>query len=75
MVFCHRCLEEGAQEFFLKPVRLSDVDRLRPYLSKNERKTTDDDHDDDHNDGGDDDVEGWSDEEEQGQTVSMDQSC
>ncbi|KAK1426501.1 hypothetical protein QVD17_15175 [Tagetes erecta] len=76
-----RCLEEGAQEFFLKPVRLSDVDKLRPYLSKNERKTTNDDDDDD-NDDGDDDVEGWSDEDEQGrsdedergQAVSMDQS-
>ncbi|XP_076899190.1 two-component response regulator ORR3-like [Bidens hawaiensis] len=36
----NRCLEEGAEEFFLKPVRLSDVDKLKPYLSKNERKTT-----------------------------------
>ncbi|XP_076951737.1 two-component response regulator ORR3-like [Bidens hawaiensis] len=37
----NRCLEEGAEEFFLKPVRLSDVDKLKPYLSKNERKTAD----------------------------------
>ncbi|XP_024983206.1 two-component response regulator ORR9-like [Cynara cardunculus var. scolymus] len=36
----NRCLEEGAEEFFLKPVRLSDVDKLKPYLSKNKRKTT-----------------------------------
>ncbi|XP_057977894.1 two-component response regulator ORR9-like [Malania oleifera] len=30
----NRCLEEGAEEFFLKPVQLSDMDKLRPYLSK-----------------------------------------
>lgn len=29
-----RCLEDGADEFFLKPVRLSDVNKLRPYLLK-----------------------------------------
>ncbi|XP_074320579.1 two-component response regulator ORR3 [Silene latifolia] len=28
----NRCLEEGAEEFFLKPVRLSDVHRLRPHM-------------------------------------------
>uniref|UniRef100_A0A7C9D6K7 Response regulatory domain-containing protein n=1 Tax=Opuntia streptacantha TaxID=393608 RepID=A0A7C9D6K7_OPUST len=28
----NRCLEEGAEEFFLKPVRLSDVNRLRPHM-------------------------------------------
>lgn len=27
-----RCLEEGAEEFFLKPVRLSDVNKLKPHL-------------------------------------------
>ncbi|CAN6576880.1 unnamed protein product [Malus baccata var. baccata] len=30
----NRCLEEGAEEFFLKPVRLSDLSRLRPHLMK-----------------------------------------
>ncbi|PWA88135.1 cheY-like superfamily [Artemisia annua] len=35
----NRCLEEGAEEFFLKPVRLADVGKLKPYLSKNNRKT------------------------------------
>ncbi|XP_038882734.1 two-component response regulator ARR8-like [Benincasa hispida] len=30
----NRCLEEGAEEFFLKPVRLSDVNRLRPHMLK-----------------------------------------
>lgn len=30
----NRCLEEGAEEFFLKPVRLSDVNRLRPHMMK-----------------------------------------
>lgn len=39
----NRCLEEGAEEFFLKPVRLSDVDKLKPYLSKNKRKNNDED--------------------------------
>ncbi|KAF9596872.1 hypothetical protein IFM89_013920 [Coptis chinensis] len=29
-----RCLEEGAEEFLLKPVQLSDVKRLRPHLLK-----------------------------------------
>lgn len=28
----NRCLEEGAEEFFLKPVRLADVNRLRPHM-------------------------------------------
>jgi len=28
----NRCLEEGAEEFFLKPVRLADVHRLKPHL-------------------------------------------
>ncbi|XP_010269354.1 PREDICTED: two-component response regulator ARR9-like isoform X2 [Nelumbo nucifera] len=30
----NRCLEEGAEEFLLKPVQLSDVNRLRPHLLK-----------------------------------------
>ncbi|KAK4485517.1 hypothetical protein RD792_008159 [Penstemon davidsonii] len=30
----NRCLEEGAEEFFLKPVRLSDVDKLKPHIMK-----------------------------------------
>lgn len=29
-----RCLEEGAEEFFLKPVKLSDMNRLRSHLLK-----------------------------------------
>ena len=29
-----RCLEEGAEEFFLKPVKLSDVNKLRPHMMK-----------------------------------------
>ncbi|KZV27347.1 Type-a response regulator [Dorcoceras hygrometricum] len=29
-----RCLEEGAEEFFLKPVRLADVNKLRPHIMK-----------------------------------------
>ncbi|XP_042515471.1 two-component response regulator ORR9-like [Macadamia integrifolia] len=30
----NRCLEEGAEEFFLKPVQLSDMKKLRPHLLK-----------------------------------------
>ncbi|PRQ55381.1 putative response regulator and transcription factor RR-A-type family [Rosa chinensis] len=30
----NRCLEEGAEEFFLKPVKLSDVNKLRPHMMK-----------------------------------------
>lgn len=29
-----RCLEEGAEEFFIKPMRLSDVNKLRPHILK-----------------------------------------
>lgn len=29
-----RCLEGGAEEFFLKPVQLSDMKRLRPHILK-----------------------------------------
>ncbi|KAG6603321.1 Two-component response regulator ARR9, partial [Cucurbita argyrosperma subsp. sororia] len=36
----NRCLEEGAEEFFLKPVRLSDVNRLRPHMLKTKLKTS-----------------------------------
>ncbi|KAJ7949343.1 Two-component response regulator like [Quillaja saponaria] len=34
----NRCLEEGAEEFFLKPVQLSDVNKLRPHLLKGRNK-------------------------------------
>ncbi|KAE8714737.1 Two-component response regulator ARR8 [Hibiscus syriacus] len=30
----NRCLEDGAEEFFLKPVQLSDVSKLKPHLMK-----------------------------------------
>ncbi|GMN60911.1 hypothetical protein TIFTF001_029996 [Ficus carica] len=33
-----RCLEEGAEEFFLKPVQLSDLKRLRPHMMKTKLK-------------------------------------
>ncbi|XP_022742318.1 two-component response regulator ARR9-like [Durio zibethinus] len=33
-----RCLEEGAEEFFLKPVRLSDLNKLRPHMLKTKIK-------------------------------------
>lgn len=34
----NRCLEDGAEEFLLKPVQLSDVNRLKPYLMKGKSK-------------------------------------
>ncbi|KAH7667127.1 two-component response regulator ARR-A family protein [Dioscorea alata] len=34
----NRCLEEGAEEFFLKPVQLSDMKRLRPHILKGKMK-------------------------------------
>lgn len=37
MIF-DRCLEEGAEEFFLKPVRLSDVNKLKPHMLKRKNK-------------------------------------
>ncbi|KAK1428898.1 hypothetical protein QVD17_17738 [Tagetes erecta] len=35
-----RCLEEGAEEFFLKPVRLSDVSKLKPHMMRTKFKDT-----------------------------------
>ncbi|KAL9226278.1 hypothetical protein vseg_002109 [Gypsophila vaccaria] len=32
-----RCLEEGAEDFILKPVKLSDVKRLRDYMTKDDK--------------------------------------
>ncbi|KAF5729319.1 hypothetical protein HS088_TW21G01483 [Tripterygium wilfordii] len=37
----NRCLEEGAEEFFLKPVQLSDVNKLKPHLLKGRSKEED----------------------------------
>ncbi|KAM0947824.1 putative response regulator and transcription factor RR-A-type family [Dioscorea sansibarensis] len=34
----NRCLEEGAEEFFLKPVQLSDMKKLRPHILKGKMK-------------------------------------
>lgn len=34
----NRCLEEGAEEFILKPVKLSDMNRLRPHILKGKNK-------------------------------------
>lgn len=34
----NRCLEEGAEEFFLKPVRPSDLSRLIPHIMKTKSK-------------------------------------
>ncbi|KAJ8438775.1 hypothetical protein Cgig2_009893 [Carnegiea gigantea] len=37
----NRCLEEGAEEFLLKPVQLSDVDRLKPHLMRTKSRPHD----------------------------------
>ncbi|XP_078152330.1 two-component response regulator ORR9-like [Carex rostrata] len=37
----NRCMEEGADEFFLKPVQLSDVSRLKPHILKKSTKCQD----------------------------------
>ncbi|KAD3337840.1 hypothetical protein E3N88_33361 [Mikania micrantha] len=79
----NRCLEEGAQEFFLKPVQLSDVDKLKPYMSKNKRSTTDEEEYDksrarydDGNDDEDDDMEpSFKEKDEERRSFSKDQSC
>ncbi|MED6112629.1 Two-component response regulator Orr10 [Stylosanthes scabra] len=34
----NRCLEDGAEEFFLKPVQQSDVNKLKPHLLKSRAK-------------------------------------
>ncbi|XP_047972391.1 two-component response regulator ARR8-like [Salvia hispanica] len=33
-----RCLEEGAEEFFLKPMKLADVNKLRPHMMRTKFK-------------------------------------
>ncbi|XP_058210751.1 two-component response regulator ARR9-like isoform X1 [Rhododendron vialii] len=38
----NRCLEEGAEEFFLKPVRLCDVNKLKPHMMKTKCKENQD---------------------------------
>ncbi|XP_048443808.1 two-component response regulator ARR5-like [Pyrus x bretschneideri] len=35
-----RCLEEGAEEYIVKPVKLSDVNRLKNFMLAGERKET-----------------------------------
>lgn len=32
------CLEQGAEEFFLKPVRQSDVNKLKPHLMRGKQE-------------------------------------
>ena len=43
MNLSNRCLEEGAEEFFLKPVRQSDLVRLQSHIKKT--KLTNQNHD------------------------------
>ena len=42
-----RCLKEGAEEFFLKPVQLSDVNKLRPHLMKGRCKEEEEEEEED----------------------------
>ncbi|CAN1813707.1 Two-component response regulator ARR9 [Linum perenne] len=42
----NRCLEQGAEEFFLKPVQLSDVNKLKPHLLKKESSRSSSNEDD-----------------------------
>ncbi|XP_074284379.1 two-component response regulator ORR10-like [Silene latifolia] len=44
----NRCLEEGAEEFFVKPVQLSDVDKLKPHLMRTKSKEADYFEEDNH---------------------------
>ncbi|KAL0318351.1 UNVERIFIED_CONTAM: Two-component response regulator ARR15 [Sesamum angustifolium] len=37
-IVCWMCLEEGAEEFLVKPVKLSDVERLRDFILKGDEK-------------------------------------
>ncbi|CAK9316437.1 unnamed protein product [Citrullus colocynthis] len=37
----NRCLEEGAEEFLLKPVKLSDVNKLKPFICRGKAKELD----------------------------------
>ncbi|XP_010547354.1 PREDICTED: two-component response regulator ORR9-like [Tarenaya hassleriana] len=34
----NRCLEEGAEEFLLKPVQMSDMDKIKPHIMKQKPK-------------------------------------
>ena len=43
-----RCLEEGAEEFFLKPVRLSDVNKLKPHMMRTKVKEAHQQNDQEH---------------------------
>lgn len=45
----NRCLKEGAEEFFLKPVQLSDVNKLRPHLMKGRCKEEEEEEEDQPN--------------------------
>ncbi|CAM8912677.1 unnamed protein product [Rhodiola kirilowii] len=40
MTRINRCLEEGAEDFLMKPVKLSDVERLRDFILKGEDDVT-----------------------------------
>ncbi len=37
----YRCLEEGAEDFIVKPVKLADVKRLKDYMMREVRFETD----------------------------------
>ncbi|KAK9117010.1 hypothetical protein Sjap_015957 [Stephania japonica] len=41
----NRCLEEGAEDFIVKPVKLSDVKRLKDYIMREELVTAEENRD------------------------------
>ncbi|KAK4481678.1 hypothetical protein RD792_012585 [Penstemon davidsonii] len=46
----NRCLEEGAEEFFLKPVRKSDVNKLSTHMMKSKSSKDKEEEEDDDDD-------------------------
>lgn len=38
LIFGNRCLEEGAEEFFLKPVKLADLHKLKTHMMRTKIK-------------------------------------
>lgn len=74
----NRCLEEGAEEFFLKPVKLSDVSKLKPHMLKatcdkqtRQQKLLEEDEDEEEEDEDDDDLHKANQQSEQEQTESQ----
>lgn len=41
LIYIYRCLEEGAEEFLIKPLQLSDLQKLQPYFVKSVENSCD----------------------------------